>query len=267
MAGTERRRGKVKGLVIQERDRVFLTELSIMRVADRDHAMAAAGFRSITRVNTRLLALHRAGLLRRFFIGSLGGRKALYALSPKGAQVIGVPCRGPRRRQDELLVADFSVLHQLAVNDVYCRLRFGTIPVPGIAFVQWVAFTEPPTDHLPLIPDGYIEFRTQAGIDASFVEVDLGTEEKQVWKEKAAHYHELAKSGAYARRFGQSRFRVLVLVNSLRRLQSIRAAVATVTPKIFWFATLDDTRREECFGPVWLRPTGTATHPLFEQPR
>ena len=133
--------------------------------------------------------------------------------------------------------------------------------------MQWVGFTEPPTDRLPLIPDGYVEFRTPAGIDASFVEVDLGTEEKQIWKEKATHYHELAKSGEYARRFGQSSFRVLSLVNSLRRLQSIRAAVAEVTPKLFWFATLDDTRGERFFASRWLRPIGNTTHPFFEQPR
>lgn len=264
MTGTNRQGAKRKGLVVQERDRALFFELSVMRVADRDQLMVAGGFRSVTRVNARLLALHRAGLLRRFFIGSEGGRNALYALSEKSAQMIGVPCRGLRRRQDALLVADFSVLHQLAINDLYCRLKFGTIPEHGIAFVQWVGFTEPLTDHLRLIPDGYVEFRTSAGIDASFVEVDLGTEETRVWKEKATQYREFAISGAYARRFGQPRFRVLVLVNSSRRLQSIRSAVAQVTPKLFWFATLDDARGGRYFGPVWLRPTGATPQPLFE---
>lgn len=258
---------KRKGLLIQERDRVLFSELALMRVADRDQLMVAAGFGSTTRINTRLLALHRAGLLRRFFIGSLGGRKALYALSPKSSQMIDVLCRGPRRRQDELLVADFSVLHQLAINDVYCRLRFGTIQIRDTAFVQWVGFTEPLAEHLRLIPDGYVEFRTPAGIDASFVEVDLGTEERRVWKEKATQYLQLAMSGEYARQFGQSRFRVLVLVNSARRLQSIRRAVAEVTSKLFWFATLDDLRGERFFASVWFRPTGNTTQPLFEQPQ
>lgn len=55
------------GMVLQERDRRFLTELAAMRVVDRDQAKAAAGFGSITRVNARLLTLTRAGLLRRFF--------------------------------------------------------------------------------------------------------------------------------------------------------------------------------------------------------
>lgn len=94
-------------------------------------------------LNTRLLALYRAGLLRRFFIGSGGGRKALYAISPKGAQLIQAPNRGPRRRTDEMLVADFFVLHQLAVNEVFCSLKFGKAAVSGLQFVQWLSFYAP----------------------------------------------------------------------------------------------------------------------------
>jgi hypothetical protein len=267
MTGTERVRGKRKGLIVQTRDRELLSQLFLMRIADRDQLMLAAGFGSITRINTRLLALYRAGLVRRFFIGFGAGRKALYALSRKGAQLIGVPCRGPRHRQNELLAADFSTLHQLAINDVYCHLRFHPIPVPGVRFLNWMALTEPIADDLRLIPDGYVEFATPAGIVASFLEVDLGTEELKVWKEKAKQYLQLATSGAFAPKFKQPRFRVLVLADSARRLRFIREAVAEITPKIFWFATLDDARGDRFFGPVWLRPTGMDHQPHFEQPR
>lgn len=265
MTGINRMHRKRKGLIVQGRDRILLWQLWLMRVADRDQLMTAAGFHSITRINTRLLALYHAGLLRRFFFGSGGGRKALYALSQKGAQMIEVSCRGPRRRQDELLVADYSILHQLAINDVYCNVRFRTVPPVGVSFVNWMAFMEPLTEHLRLIPDGYVEFQTPAGIDASFIEVDLGTEALGVWKEKTERYIAFATSGDYARRFKHSRFRVLVVVHSARRLQSIRVKVATITPKIFWFATLDDARGEKFFSPVWLRPTGITDQSLFEQ--
>lgn len=265
MTGTNGNRKKPKGLIAQERDRVLLSQLWLMRVADRDQLMVAAGFHSITRINTRLLALYRAGLLRRFFVGSGGGRKALYALGEKGAQMIDVPCRGPRRRQDELLVADYSILHQLAINDVYCNVRFRSVPPVGVLFVNWMAFMEPLTEHLRLIPDGYMEFQAHAEINAAFVEVDLGSEALSVWKEKTERYVAFASSGEYARRFKHSRFRVLVVAHSARRLQSIRATVATITPKIFWFATLDDVRGEKFFSPAWLRPTGTTHQSLFEQ--
>jgi hypothetical protein len=250
---------------LQPRDLTVLWELNVMGVADREQLKIAAGFGSTTRVNTRLLALIRAGLLRRFFLGSGGGRKALYALSKKGAQLIQVPCRGPRRRQDEMLIADFFVQHQLSINGIYCALKFGRIPVAQVSFVNWLAFHEPPFSGISLIPDGYVEFRTPAGIDASFIEVDLGHEGLAIWEEKARHYFQLADSGEYERQFKQTRFRVLVLANSERRMRSIRKAAARVTPQIFWFATLDAAAGEKFFGPVWLRPTEETHQPFFKE--
>jgi hypothetical protein len=253
--------------MIQPRDLVLLAQLWTMRVADRDQLMIASGFHSITRINARLLALTRAGLLRRFFIGFGGGRKALYAISAKAAQLIEKPLRGPRRRQDELLAADFSVIHQLTINNIYCSLKFRPIPVPGVTCVNWMGFTEPAIQDSRLIPDGYVEFSTPAGIDAAFIEVDLGHENLTVWKEKAKRYLQFAISGEFTRRFSQPRFRVLVLANSARRMHSIRGAIAQMTEKIFWFAALEDARGDTFFGPVWLRPVGNSQQLLFEQPR
>ncbi|MGA3197375.1 MAG: replication-relaxation family protein [Terriglobales bacterium] len=252
--------------MIQIRDRELLAQLHLMRFADRNQIMAAAGFNSLTRINTRLLALHRAGLLRRFFVGLGPGKKAIYSLSPKGAQLIGLQARGPRRRQNSFLV-DFSVLHQLAVNDVYCNLRFKPIAVPGVRCTHWIAFTEPIAKEQSLIPDGYAEFSTPRGIDGAFLEIDLGTEELKVWKEKARNYVHLAASGEFARQFSPMRFRVLVLADSARRLEYIRSAVAEVTEKIFWFATLEETHGDKFYSRVWLRPKGSDKQPLFEQSR
>ncbi|MGC9224929.1 MAG: replication-relaxation family protein [Terracidiphilus sp.] len=267
MTGTDRgaKNSRQRGLIVQVRDLRLLRELAVMRVADREQVKIAAGFGSTTRANTRLLALTRAGLLRRFFLGSGGGRKALYALSAKGAQLAQVPYRGPRRRQNEMLIADFFVQHQLSVNAIYCGLKFGTVPVPQTTFATWLAFHEPLAVGLSLIPDGYVEFATPSGIDASFIEVDLGHEGLAVWKEKARHYVQFALSGDYERRFRQPRFRVLVLANSERRLHTIRAAVLGVTQKIFWFATLGAIRGEQFFAPVWLRPVGDTSQPFFKE--
>ncbi len=263
MTGTKRTRKR--GLIAQERDLELLRELAHMRVADAKQLATAAEFHSMTRINARLLALYRAGLLRRFFLGSGGGRKALYAVSPKGAQLINMPSRGPRRRQNQMLVADFFVQHQLAVNAVYCLLKFHQVPIPNVQFVHWLSFHEPLAPGLSLIPDGYVEWKTTSGIDASFIEVDLGHEALSVWKEKAKHYLQLALSDEFERQFKQPRFRVLVLANSERRMQSIRAAVATVTQKIFWFAALDAAQGDRFFAPVWLRPSEDNHQPLFKE--
>lgn len=240
-------------MMIQPRDLSMLREIATMRVANREQVKLACGFGSITRVNARLLALTQSGLLRRFFLGEGAGRKGLYALSEKGARLIDVPLRGPRRRQNETLVADYFVGHQLAVNDIYCTLKFRPITFSHVAFCRWMAFHETIAPSLKLIPDGYVELTIPDGILSAFLEVDLGHESMAVWKEKTRQYLQLAVSGEFARRFGQSRFRVLVLASSSRRQKSIRATVAAQTEKIFWFATLEAVR-ERFFGAVWTRP-------------
>lgn len=263
MAGTSKK--NKRGLIVQPRDLALMRELSLMRVVDREQARLAGGFGSTTRVNSRLLALTRAGLLRRFFLGWGGGRKALYAISVKGARLAGVPCRGPRRRNDELLVADHFVQHQLAINELYCALKFGVIRVPQVSLHRWLYFYEPIIPGLSLIPDGYLEFSTPAGMMGAFLEVDLGQEPLSIWKEKTRHYLQLALSGEFQKQFGQDRFRVIVLLNSERRLQSVRKAVAAITEKIFWFAALDAVHGDKFFGPVWLRPTGDAHQPFLNE--
>ena len=252
MNGNERR----TGVVLQERDRHLLRELTVLRVADRELVKTVAGFGSTTRVNLRLLALTRAGLLRRFFLGTNGGgSKALYALSAKGAHLVGVPQRGPRRRENETLAADFFVQHQLAVNEIYAEVRYKALP-PGVAFGRWVSFFEPLATGLRLIPDGYFELHHPTGTLAAFLEVDLGNEHRKVWAEKVKNYLQLALSGNYERKFSQTRFRALVLANSERRVASLRKVVAASTEKIFWFRTLESVHQKGFFAPLWLRPVG-----------
>jgi len=252
------------GMVLQERDRRFLTELAVMRVVDRDQAKAAAGFGSITRVNARLLTLTRAGLLRRFFLGTSGAKqKALYTLSAAGGQLIGAAHRGLQRRKDESSMGGAFVQHQLALNDIYCTLKFQPIPLARASFVRWLTWDVPLAPSL--LPDGYLELQTPTGVLAAFVEVDLGTERTAIWVEKVRKYLELARTGDYERRFGQSRFRVLVLANSERRMQSIRKSVAALTEIIFWFSTLNLVRAGGFFRSVWLRPKGDEPLPLIKE--
>ena len=250
-----------KGFIVQPRDRHLLREFAILEVADCEQVKVVAGFGSTTRANTRLLQLVRAGLLRRFFLGSGGGRKALYALSQKGAYLEDVPYRGPRRKQDEVLVADYYIAHQLAINEVYCTLKYKA--VPEVVFERWVCFQQPITPSLGLIPDGLVELRTFFGVTACFLEVDLGHESLSIWQRKAKNYLQLALSGDFRKLFGQAHFRVLVLVNSERRLESIRKTLAAVTEKVFWFATLESAKGS-FFAPIWLRPVRDQPKPFFE---
>jgi hypothetical protein len=257
--------GNNKRLVLQSRDRRLLEELATMRVVDREQAKLVAGFGSTTRANTRLLALSRAGLLRRCFLGTTaGGSKALYILSAKGALAVGVPFRGPHRRNDEAIIADFFIEHQLRINGLYCALKFQPMPVPGVSFRRWMSFAQPVTPLIRLIPDGYVELETPSGPLAAFLEVDLGNESLTVWKEKTANYLQFAVSGECERQFGQRRFRVLVIAHSERRMRSIRTAISAATDKLFWCMSVESIEREGFFASVWLRPKDDTQQPFIK---
>ncbi len=252
------------GLVLQDRDQRLLRELAIMRVIDREQAKCVAGFGSTTQVNARLLRLTRAGLLRRFFLGTkAGGQKSLYTPSASGAKLVDAPLRGLRRRNDEVLVADFFVAHQLAINEIYCDLKFRPISLPESQFAKWMSFYEPLDAGTRLIPDGYFEVSTPQKTLTAFLEVDLGNEGLSVWKSKVQAYLQYAISGNFEKRFGQLQCRVLVIVNTERRMRSLQAATLALTEKIFWFSTFDSIARARFWSPVWFRArTGERGHLL-----
>lgn len=259
MTGNDRR-----GTVLQERDLHVLREISLMRIIDREQAKTIGRFGSTTRVNARLLQLTRAGLLRRYFQGTIaGGAKALYSLSEKGAHYLGVPVSGPRRRSDEAVVGDFFIQHQLAINEVYCSVKYPDGRNAEL-FNAWRSFPKNPMPGLHLIPDGYFELATPAGIVAAFLEVDLGHERPKVWREKVKHYLEIAASGSFEREFQQKRFRVLVVADSERRLDAIRSIVLAETQKIFWFTTFASIRTSGFFAAIWRRPVGDDLLPFLQ---
>jgi hypothetical protein len=256
MAGNDR-----KVVILQDRDIHLLRELAVMRVIDREQAKIVAGFRSTTRANARLLALKQAGFLRRFFWGGIGGaRKALYALSPRGADVVGVPDRGPRRGRDQVLAADFFSMHQLQVNEMYCTLKYASLPNEA-RFVRWMSFQEP-IQGTALIPDGYVEMEILGKLLAVFLEVDLGTENRAAWRRKVQPYLSYAASGGFARQFGQPQFRTLTVTTSESRLTSLRVATAALTDKIFRFTTMERIKREGFWGNIWQKPTGNERQTL-----
>jgi hypothetical protein len=224
-------------MILQERDKRLLDALTVLRIVDRAQAMRIAPFRAVRRANARLLALTRAGYLRRTFSGSIGsGRRALYRLP-----------------SDRSRTGFGFIEHQLILNDVY--LRFQAAQSEGLT-TRWRTFTRPIVDGIPLVPDAYAEVAGERIFQPLFIEVDRGTESGRVWREKARTYKLLAFSGEFERIFRQLRFRVLVLTTTPRRLDHIRRAVREETPKLFWFSTFDILNSDSFFGPVWLRPTG-----------
>jgi Replication-relaxation len=245
-----------RGIILQNRDRHLLSELAVMRVIDREMTKLVAGFGSTTQVNTRLLELTRAGLLRRFFIGSIAaGRKAIYTLSPKGADAVSAKLGGIHRASGRLVVGDTFVHHQMNINEIYLALKYRPNPDPGLRLARWHTFRQSISEAIKIAPDSYFELAQRDSIRPMFLEVDLGTEALSVWQHKTGSYLQLAISGEFQKKFHQPQFRVLVVVSSDRRLANIRATVAKSTDKIFWFSTFDIIQREGFWSPVWLRPS------------
>lgn len=250
MSGNRRR-----GLVPQDRDRHLLSELGAMRIIDRETAKLVVGFGSTTRANTRLLRMTQAGLLRRFFTGTIGcGRKAVYTLSPKGAALVNSELNMITRGGDRLVVGDRFLTHQTAINQVYVAVKYQ--PAPNVRLDRWHSFRFAISEAIKLKPDGYFELQSAEPVRPMFLEVDLGTEALKVWQQKTTLYLQLALSGEFQRLFRQPQFRVLVVANSEKRLAHVRGTVAQQTNKIFWFTTLEIIERHGLWSPCWLRPAG-----------
>src|SRR5579862_1741493 len=253
-----------RGVVIQPRDRHLLSELGVMRIIDREMTTILGGFVSMRRVNRRLLKLMRAGLLRRFFVGSLAhGRKAVYTLTPKGAELVGSELGVIHRGAGRLIVGDAFVEHQTGINQIYLAVKYESPRPDDVRILRWHAFREPISEGIKLTPDGYFELAHRDSVRPMFLEVDLGTEALKVWQQKTASYLQLAVSGEFTKRYRQPQFRVLVVASSEKRLLNIRATVTKCTDKIFWFTTFDSIDRDGFWSPVWLRPSGDQRHALL----
>jgi hypothetical protein len=247
-------------IMLTGRDIALLRNLHEVRLLDREQIQRLAGFGSVTRANERLSRLHSAGLLRRFFLGTeAGGRKALYALSPRGANAVGL--QRPwmlQRADDELLIGEAFVEHQLAVN--WCWINAQS--VPNTKLLRFLRFSEPISQTVPLAPDGYCELEVDGIVHPIFFEVDLGTESSRVWARKVDLYLRCATSGEFEQTFHQPRFKVAVVCTSERRLQNLRRVIRSATTKIFYFSLLENINRDGLAAPHWLRPAGEAREPL-----
>jgi hypothetical protein len=251
-------------IVIQDRDRRLFRELGIMRLIDREQAKLAAGFDSTTRANTRLLALTRAGFLKRIFVGTINsGRKAIYALTSKSNALVDTPIPPLSLKQSSSLAGSPKLEHQMQINSVFITVKHQRIPIEGSKFIRWIFFRQPLTQSIQLIPDGYFEIDSPTGIRPMFLEVDLGTEPIRTLESKAQQYLQLAVSGEYSRLFSKHQFRVLILTNSEKRMQSIRTAILKITDKIFWFSSFQTIKRESFWASVWQRPAGDQKHSLI----
>jgi hypothetical protein len=129
MAGNNR-----TGIVLQPRDLRLLEALETMRVIDREQAKVVAGFRSTTRANVRLLALTKAGFLRRGFLGS---NQAVYWLANRELQ------RLRKRGETAPEPAALFLRHRLEINRLQLLVQYTGIPAAQCWFGPLAEFPVP----------------------------------------------------------------------------------------------------------------------------
>jgi hypothetical protein len=252
-----------KRLILQKRDFWLFNALSTLRILDKRQAASIAGFNSNTRVNERLLKLRQTGLLKRFFfVSAVGGKRAIYCLTKKSADLIGIPLNAVHRPSDSFLIGDRFVAHQLAINEVYCASAIRQhASDPQISAFRLIS--KPLSDAIPIIPDAYFEINSNSFIRPMFLEVDLGTERHSIWNEKIKQYLNLASSGEFERLFAKPRFAVLVVTTSNGRMHSLRSHIRKSTSKLFYFTTFQALEEQGFWQSIWLRPEGEQTQPLI----
>jgi protein involved in plasmid replication-relaxation len=155
-----------------------------------------------------------------------------------------------------MLTIDFSVYHQLGINDIYCVLKYREIPLGDTRLDRWDIFHGPIDSQGSLRPDGYFEIQSSQKTVPAFLEFDLAHENLLIWKVKLHKYLRYAVSGEFERGFHQPQFRVIVVTDSERRREALRRSTAAVTDKIFWFTTTDSIHRDGFWSPIWFRPRG-----------
>lgn len=252
-----------KGAVLQPRDFHLLNEIGRMRLVDLEQAQVIGKFGSYQRTHARMDRLAKAGMLQRFYIGTVAlGRKCIYGLSAKAAELVGSEFKRIQRRQGQLLVGDLFVHHQLHVNQIYLAVKYQAIPFGESRFISWKSFHKPLSQSVLLTPDGYFEIAAEQVVRSMFVEVDLGTETRTVWEQKIRAYLQLAISGEFERLFTRKQFRVLVVAPTRNRVERIRAVAAKLTDKIFWFSSFEVINCDGFWSSVWLRPKGDQVHSL-----
>jgi hypothetical protein len=237
--------------ILQARDVDLLRAVAKFRVIDREQAKTVAGFGSTTRINARLLALRRMDFLRSVVVGSSGaGHKRVYILTRKGAAVADVEYRRVRLFEDNLIGADLGLEHQMTLNSTYLSL----VKTPSeIRVGNWRTFDESLSPQIKLKPDGYFEYSSDR-TRAAFLEVDMGTERRKIWRRKVDEYLRLATSQEFIRIFGQSQFRTLIVASGERSLKTILGTISERTEKIFFGTTIEKIQRQSFWSSIWFRP-------------
>lgn len=236
-------------LALTERDRNILAEVTRYGVISRSQLMRLKVFTSKTRANERLRRLSSAGYLTpRVQPLTAGGPRLLYLPGPQ--------LTAHQETKRLINCSELFLNHQLGLVDA--RIAFEQIG----RVTRWLTPSDLKSLTGPLLPDAFIEYVVAGLTYCAFIEYDRGTETIGRFERKVRTYLELAYSGQFEKAFRRRYFRVFVITDSPRRLQSLSDAIATVTDRVFWFTTLRELNSKGPLASIWRRPGGTNSSSL-----
>lgn len=264
------------GMVLMPRDLELLASLGQFRRLTTRQIKTVVLFGSFQTASYRLNRLWQHGYVDRDFRPvALGGAPAVYRLAPRGIRALTahrgdlVPDHlSPGASRDPLFLE-----HTLAVNDSLIALvtaarKVGVVLSWSFPPKSLARLPDPlkDTTELPVMPDAEISYETDGRKRQAFLEVDRGTEPTSRFSGKVRGYLAYLASGDYERRYGLPRFRLLVVVPSVRRRESLAAAVGKsvedAAPRLgrdpsgfltqVGYAVASELRPDTASGNVWL---------------
>lgn len=200
-------------------------DLKLLASLNRYHFLTAAQMcrlyyspTSITFVQEKAQGLARSKYVQRVFLprlGQHGSSPSVYRLATRGMDYLksaGYEVGGRYRPSEEGAHSYLFLSHTLAVNDVLmagellCR-QYPTISLENMIHERDLKkapmyVSDGGTKKLPVIPDGYLDFRLNGEYQVCIaLEVDMGTTEQRRFRKKVRELVACA-SGPYQERFG-----------------------------------------------------------------
>lgn len=232
------------GLVLTERDQAIILACWEHQWLTRQQIQQLTGMQTVTRINARLRRLYDHAYLQRLRAGTVGaGLQPVYLAGEAAVPILGAHTGQSageirERLREDAQASAVLLPHDLEVNDVRISLVAGLAARPECTLDLWLNTRESYDAYARgrvLRPDGYFVFRQNAVVHACFLEVDRGTTSLTRWQAKVRRYLDYRASGSYQARCGLTRFRVLVTVPSVGRLETLLAATQAITDRSFWF--------------------------------
>lgn len=269
-------------LLLQERDYAILqdvgryrllttSQIEALRQADSKQGLRFPSRLTLTR---RLKLMFHHGYVQRIARPlSQGSLEPVYVLDGLGSRALQRHFGDTNVKARSALPKSLALGHLLSVNqfrlalEVACKATSYRDESSRVELAQWqggdvvkfavqLAAKGERTQTVRLIPDGFFSLRSRGQRLFYFLEADKGTESLPVLLAKCRAYYAYWQSGGFGRDFSlspQVAFRVLFVLHSPRRLETMSRAVASLPngQRMFWMTTETEVTPHRVLEPVF----------------